>query len=743
MTLSLIGGHFTKNGLGAGYPSRVCLSIAGNGLGEQHPDTIKVFRDVTVYNDGPPDLHTHPQRRELPYAQYWYDRLKPIWLANASRADYFTITNELGGSDPEHIKDHIAYESNICQLAAADGLRCAVGKLAGDSPDWNTNLWEELYAPFIVDMWDKYRAICARHVYGGNLVDAYGTPTQDAPGNPSRPFWEADYLRSLGYGGGMVLAECGIDGGYGLADYGRFKQQVLGYESAFKPYADIAIGLCVWECGLSGFEADYTAHLKQVRPYLDTSFERWEGRENNMTTEQDIYDLSQSWAFPVNEQAALQKVALADGFTPSGEEQWHTVDGVKYAMQPFYKIGDTNSKRSYFAVVGDWGNVQKYPDETEPPRPSNPLTGLQLGHLFQYQYSDNYSPFNAPRDYDGDGIYDDKHEGLDADVVGGSGDNRVNVLCTYDGVVERSLDSTGNYGKYVRVQHSRNGSTFYTRYCHLDTRVVQVGASIKKGDPVGEVGDTGYVSGEHVHFNLEVPGYGLSGYVVADVVDPFPYLPSDNMSLPPVGSTPPPSGQTVNVLQYLRGVHRQQFDKEYIVNGRSGTQTTMIEHLGQYEWLYVKGTNGEYEHFWVQFWNGRDWIFRADDTSESADRMYAHYMSNGGALGAPWVPVVMEVKKVYQTSKFVQHYAKADCSKLNSGNVTDSIKLTSLPYSKTYQSGKTEKVITLEWASGEQYDFAERGGNIGFRKPNEDFWFMGWLEGRQPLTYRKYACLGW
>jgi len=107
------------------------------------------------------------------------------------------------------------------------------------------------------------------------------------------------------------------------------------------------------------------------------------------------------------------------------------------------------------------------------------------------------------------------------------------------------------------------------------------------------------------------------------------------------------------------------------------------------------------------------------------------------------VPVVMEVSKVYATNKFVQHYAKADCSKLNSGNVTDSLKLNSLPYNRTYQNGKTEKVITLQWSAGEQYDYAERGGNIGFRKPNEDFWFMGWLEGRAPLAYKKYGCLGW
>lgn len=135
------------------------------------------------------------------------------------------------------------------------------------------------------------------------------------------------------------------------------------------------------------------------------------------------------------------------------------------------------------------------------------------------------SPFNAPRDYSKlGGKVDDKHEGADFDVIGGSADNKNPVLCAYDGIVERSLDSTGGYGKYVRMQHERNGSIFYTRYCHLDVRFVEVGQVLKQGDWIGEIGKSGFVTGEHVHFNLEVPNYGLSGYIVANVVDPMPYF---------------------------------------------------------------------------------------------------------------------------------------------------------------------------------------------------------------------------
>lgn len=139
-----------------------------------------------------------------------------------------------------------------------------------------------------------------------------------------------------------------------------------------------------------------------------------------------------------------------------------------------------------------------------------------MGKLFNESYVLT-SPFNAPRSY---GL----HEGADYDVLTNEADSKAKVLCVYDGIVDRSLDSTGGYGKYVRIKHERNGKPFYTRYCHLDARFVEVGYVLQKGEPIGEIGATGNASGEHVHFNLEVPDFGLDGYVVANVVDPEPYF---------------------------------------------------------------------------------------------------------------------------------------------------------------------------------------------------------------------------
>lgn len=217
----------------------------------------------------------------------------------------------------------------------------------------------------------------------------------------------------------------------------------------------------------------------------------------------------------------------------------------------------------------------------------------------------------------------------------------------------------------------------------------------------------------------------------------------------PVGGQPTAvtTGTVVDVLPFIRGTHRRQFDKEYKLsgNGQGGTQTTQIWHINQNNWLYIKGENGEYERLGVRQFNGEDWIFRFEDTSESAERFYAHYLSEGGPIGAPWVPCKMEVGRWYETPKFVQHYHKKDAAKLNSGQVTDRIRLVASPGPKTYaESGQTvESVITLEWTGGEQYDFAD--GNIAFRDATRNFWFMAHLDGRPDKQFDKpkNIDLGW
>lgn len=128
------------------------------------------------------------------------------------------------------------------------------------------------------------------------------------------------------------------------------------------------------------------------------------------------------------------------------------------------------------------------------------------------------SQFNSSRPY-GNLL----HEGVDYDILDPSPDSKEPVLCLFPGTVYRSENINSAYGNFVVIEHVNNGSVFYTWYCHMDSRFVSVGEAVNMGHELGELGGTGGFP-EHVHLNLQVPGYGLSGYVVSDVVNPAPFI---------------------------------------------------------------------------------------------------------------------------------------------------------------------------------------------------------------------------
>ncbi len=63
------------------------------------------------------------------------------------------------------------------------------------------------------------------------------------------------------------------------------------------------------------------------------------------------------------------------------------------------------------------------------------------------------------------------------------------------------------YGKYVRIHHSRHIETFYA---HLDSYRVSAGQSVKRGDEIGKIGQTGFTTSSHLHFEVLVNGEKLN-----------------------------------------------------------------------------------------------------------------------------------------------------------------------------------------------------------------------------------------
>lgn len=90
------------------------------------------------------------------------------------------------------------------------------------------------------------------------------------------------------------------------------------------------------------------------------------------------------------------------------------------------------------------------------------------------------------------------HKGMD--IAGNIGDD---VMVAIDGEVTYSQYNDGGYGNLIMVTHVDNMVTYYA---HLDQMYVSVGDKVTKGDVIGVVGNTGFSTGPHLHFELRVDG---------------------------------------------------------------------------------------------------------------------------------------------------------------------------------------------------------------------------------------------
>ena len=99
------------------------------------------------------------------------------------------------------------------------------------------------------------------------------------------------------------------------------------------------------------------------------------------------------------------------------------------------------------------------------------------------------------------------HKGLDFSTWR-SGDA---VLATASGqVVTVGFDNS--FGNYIIIKHNHG---MYTRYAHLNSFRVKKGETVRQGQTIGTIGNTGVSTGPHLHYEV---------HIGSDVVDPAKYI---------------------------------------------------------------------------------------------------------------------------------------------------------------------------------------------------------------------------
>ena len=91
------------------------------------------------------------------------------------------------------------------------------------------------------------------------------------------------------------------------------------------------------------------------------------------------------------------------------------------------------------------------------------------------------------------------------------------VYASGDGVVVVS-DYNSGYGNELVIDH---GFGYKTRYAHLNRYFVTAGMKVKRGEKIGEVGNTGKTTGPHLHYEVIFKGTPVNPMTFMDINMPL------------------------------------------------------------------------------------------------------------------------------------------------------------------------------------------------------------------------------
>lgn len=202
--------------------------------------------------------------------------------------------------------------------------------------------------------------------------------------------------------------------------------------------------------------------------------------------------------------------------------------------------------------------------------------------------------------------FSSKHKALDIVKYKSQLDN---IIAHTDGKVvfcqtghKNNKGSTGNasYGNCIKLEHTNGYSTLYA---HLDSVAVKLGDTVKKGQVIGRMGNTGNSYGAHLHWEVRKNNKH---------VDPTPYL-NDDL---PVPATEPHAKYSAYTNKWWGEITDYN---EVNSNGYAGVQSKNMTAITAYSTM---GTLSYRAHI-IDGKNSRWLSWISDSNKNDAKRGYA------------------------------------------------------------------------------------------------------------------------
>jgi murein DD-endopeptidase MepM/ murein hydrolase activator NlpD len=383
------------------------------------------------------------------------------------------------------------------------------------------------------------------------------------------------------------------------------------------------------------------------------------------------------------------------------------------------------------------GTAVEFADEPAPPAP--PLVNL----IYRPCQTTNVTQsFGAnPGSYDDFGL--PGHDGTDYGVG-----KDLPFYAAAAGTVVHASDrkwsnnTASGYGWHVVLNHG----DYCTVYAHARPDLpVSLGQPVAAGQIVGYSGNTGNSTGYHLHFGVLDktgtidPNNDYPVWFHGRPVNPWPFVQGK-----PAPQVAPPPAPTIDLLPYFQP--SGQYGRYVVFHFTDGrTQAQQMEKLPNGRTILWKG-----EGQW--FDNKQVFDYEEVFVDSAGVKKFTDTSSGGRSAydldGIVWLPRMVEVGKVYQSSPTVREFDRVTCQTTASNQTVDYIYVKALlPVwtSPVNPAISFEKVLVCEWRKTPDINTPA----IEVYKLAPDVMYCEWNngavgelpEGRQPLSFQLTNCV--